>query len=275
MIRMIQFICRSLSSILGRVPSLVYAIGFLALIPVFATVFAAHSGEFYHTTVKHERYYHEIRDRIMKEMQQAVTRSGGSSSGKLIRFNGFELDTDGIIVTDIQAQGDGVRVDLLLQLMNNRTARSESRVIAVMLSDLYGLSKEKNGETYHYYTALPYDQQGASVPLAKIFPGDTNYPSSKAAFVPITPGLHRDFKAFLDGARGFPSDEAGMFPRMLYLSAVSITTLGYGDIVPISDQARFLVSLESVLGLILVGLFLNSLSYERDQARERKKAKKK
>lgn len=52
----------------------------------------------------------------------------------------------------------------------------------------------------------------------------------------------------------------GAFKRMLYLSAVTITTLGYGDIVPNSDTTRFLVALQSVLGIIIIGLFINSVA---------------
>jgi hypothetical protein len=44
----------------------------------------------------------------------------------------------------------------------------------------------------------------------------------------------------------------------LYLSAVTITTLGYGDIVPTGDSAvgRSLVIVEAVLGFVLLGLFV-------------------
>jgi hypothetical protein len=47
---------------------------------------------------------------------------------------------------------------------------------------------------------------------------------------------------------------------MLYFSATTITTLGFADIVPLSNAARMVVSLESVLGIVLIGLFVNALS---------------
>ena len=52
------------------------------------------------------------------------------------------------------------------------------------------------------------------------------------------------------------------FLRMLYLSAVTISTLGYGDIVPISTRARAFVTVEVIWGPVLLGLFLNSLITE-------------
>ncbi len=48
--------------------------------------------------------------------------------------------------------------------------------------------------------------------------------------------------------------------RMVYFSAVTVTTLGYGDIVPIETSTRIMVTLEAVMGAVTIGLFLNALS---------------
>lgn len=58
---------------------------------------------------------------------------------------------------------------------------------------------------------------------------------------------------------GFPA-ESGSFERMLYLSAVIATTVGFGDIVPLTVTARTAVGIEAVLEIILIGLFLNALA---------------
>ena len=52
------------------------------------------------------------------------------------------------------------------------------------------------------------------------------------------------------------------FGDFLYFSIVSITTLGFGDICPITTCSRFFVALESIGGIVFIGLFLNSLSSE-------------
>jgi voltage-gated potassium channel Kch len=49
---------------------------------------------------------------------------------------------------------------------------------------------------------------------------------------------------------------------MLYFSAMTITTVGFGDIVPISDRTRLLTAAEAVSGIIVIGLFLNSLAQQ-------------
>ncbi len=52
------------------------------------------------------------------------------------------------------------------------------------------------------------------------------------------------------------------FWHATYFSVVTITTLGYGDLYPTSDLMRMLCSFESVSGIVIIGLFLNSLVYE-------------
>lgn len=46
----------------------------------------------------------------------------------------------------------------------------------------------------------------------------------------------------------------------LYLSSVVISTLGFGDIYPITNLAKIMVLIEALLGVLLVGFFLNSLA---------------
>jgi hypothetical protein len=47
--------------------------------------------------------------------------------------------------------------------------------------------------------------------------------------------------------------------RMTYFSVVTIATLGYGDIVPITTRARIVVGLEVLLGTLLYSLFIGAV----------------
>lgn len=60
------------------------------------------------------------------------------------------------------------------------------------------------------------------------------------------------------------------FPESLYFSIVTMATVGYGDIVPVSDAARALAAVQVVLGvlLLLVG-FSEIFSYTRERQRPR------
>jgi hypothetical protein len=58
------------------------------------------------------------------------------------------------------------------------------------------------------------------------------------------------------------AEEADMpipWPTLLYYSFTTLTTLGYGDITPVSPLARILASLEAVTGVLYVAVLIAGL----------------
>jgi hypothetical protein len=76
----------------------------------------------------------------------------------------------------------------------------------------------------------------------------------------ISSSLIRKIEECIYNSSGLSYSSKLNFTRMLYFSTVTITTLGFGDIVPLTDTARLWTSLESILGVIVIGLFFFSLS---------------
>jgi hypothetical protein len=70
------------------------------------------------------------------------------------------------------------------------------------------------------------------------------------------------FRRFDAAITGDPTATVGSFWRMTYFSVVTITTLGFGDIVPRSDVGRRVVGIEALLGVILIGLFFAAIGKE-------------
>ena len=97
--------------------------------------------------------------------------------------------------------------------------------------------------------------------------GSYRITETRRGFVSLSPRLSERIGRFTDAHRGFASQSHGGFLRMLYLSAITITTVGFGDIVPVSLTTRLLVAFEAVFGVVLVGLFLNALSREHQNAK--------
>ena len=60
-------------------------------------------------------------------------------------------------------------------------------------------------------------------------------------------------------ALGRPS-ETGRFQRYLYFSSITITTIGFGDVVPLTNRARLTVAAEGIYGIVIIGMFLNALA---------------
>ena len=54
----------------------------------------------------------------------------------------------------------------------------------------------------------------------------------------------------------------------MYFSAVTITTLGYGDITPLNDMVKTLAAIEAVFGVFLIGTFLFYLAKNQSRGME-------
>lgn len=110
-----------------------------------------------------------------------------------------------------------------------------------ILSRLYKLERENFHPTLKYRDPRhhTYDESGNDYLIKEEFSLD-NFPSVDEFLSIIDPkGAH--------------------YWRMVYFSAVTISTIGYGDILPISHWSRFWVTVESFLGVVLLGMFASSL----------------
>jgi hypothetical protein len=58
----------------------------------------------------------------------------------------------------------------------------------------------------------------------------------------------------------------GSWVDSAYLSLVTITTLGFGDVTPTKNIGKIVVSSQAFFGVMMMGLFLNALSYERSRS---------
>ena len=56
-----------------------------------------------------------------------------------------------------------------------------------------------------------------------------------------------------------PGNTELTYTDSFYFSVVTISSLGFGEIFPISSESKLLVSLEVIIGLTLMGLFVNSI----------------
>jgi hypothetical protein len=57
----------------------------------------------------------------------------------------------------------------------------------------------------------------------------------------------------------------GAYPAVAYYSFVTLTTVGYGDVLPVSSLARALSNLESLVGVLYPAIFIGRLLSKRDE----------
>lgn len=74
------------------------------------------------------------------------------------------------------------------------------------------------------------------------------------------------FKFGLEGTDSF----LGPFRELLYFSYVTLTTMGYGDTLPISAHARILALFEAISGVLFVGILIARLAGKLNTAKSSK-----
>lgn len=55
------------------------------------------------------------------------------------------------------------------------------------------------------------------------------------------------------------------FLEAMYFSTITVTTTGFGDITPTNTFTRAFVMIEATIGVVSAGLFLNAITYQREQ----------
>lgn len=273
------------SRLLGKIPSLVYALLYLALIPTFAAIYNYLPDQFYHSTIKYEQAISKDKEAILKEIKRVLTVSFiDAHHGNECAVEDRIIDIENMEVRSLEVESEQVKFSFTVPLETEETRKSDMppwpQIFSAEISFSLLFVPTTESEDQAYYgtlhkiisvkelTELP--ELGKSKErralLKALFPYKSDWvPSEKNLIMPISGSLQSELVKYSNGLYGFPSDLSGNFWRMFYLSAVTITTLGYGDIVPITNLSRGLISLESILGIILIGLFLNALAHERDK----------
>ena len=62
------------------------------------------------------------------------------------------------------------------------------------------------------------------------------------------------------GPAGLDFAQPGTFFKLIYFSLTTLTTTGYGDIVPLTNQARSVVMIEEFIGVFYVGVLIARLA---------------
>lgn len=69
------------------------------------------------------------------------------------------------------------------------------------------------------------------------------------------PGSFQSGNQALTGSSGYRT----VRPELLYLSLVTLSTLGYGDVLPITAQARMLAAIEAIIGQLYLAVLIARL----------------
>jgi hypothetical protein len=255
---------RPLKNFVGS-PAL-WGIAYLSLIPLFAGIYAAQgAGSFHDSNIAHE----EGRAQDIMHLRQALTTAistrlphhhwhegGMQFSIASVAVERLKLGRHGRIILQVTGSFHSVGrptvpggfSELIAMYLNpigvSASAAGTDFGLSVVLLNRFAPS---NGEMVPFFPYAP--------PLRALFQSFQKQP-----FLTVPGRTYELLSHIYYGKSGDPAYVSGGWWRMVYLSAVTVTTLGFGDITPVSQTARLFVALEAVLGVVLIGVFLSRLA---------------
>jgi hypothetical protein len=252
---------------MGRCRPRTYAVGYFVAIAVFALLYWTIAGDFYHPTSRYEPALRRDREAIRRGLETAFNEMsekqydglgladhGWTLAGRPIRFDSINY-ADGTFTCSLVFG---------LESTEGRGRFSESRTfMAIKARGHTPMPEGRKGR----FVLCHVDLRGGldigfdpRVLILRVPPGFDINKFKAGPLLAIPDTLAEAMESYADAFDGFPARSSGGEARMLYLSIVTITTLGFGDIQPVTERARLLVGAEAIAGVVLIGLFLTSLS---------------
>jgi len=264
---------------LGAIPSFAYGFMYLLLIPIFAIIFnSLLPFHFYHATIKYEKDFKDTQSMICNELKESIfDHYDKNVRPKLSVDDKWRLLKDEISIKNIE-------YDDSRNLITFEMRMTVIHLSSFLRRNIIDCKVMLTVDPFSTPWPPPYNRledldtmmefrmfRGLGIIETRswykpdVNPGfvfDSEYKKNKRFIIPKFSSFEKKLFDYIKGTKGFASKLEDNFWRMFYLSAITITTLGFGDIVPISTVSRILVSIEAFLGIILIGLFLNSLAQE-------------
>lgn len=251
---------RPVYSIWHYSPPVVLLLIHLVSIFLFACAYCLIPGDFYQsTTTKVPGYRHD------KQVLETHLREDFNAwIGKLMPGQG--LADIPLLLLDVQPNQsvEGLILNLAIELPDETAAEQLSWLGSAHLTaiPLVAAKQPTDGDGEVLYASLLLESRGSAATG-----GDQGADGATTARtlhrplrMPLSVASSHVLNDLLLAQQGIPKYLSDSFARMYYFSAVTSSTIGYGDIVPLTTRARLLVALEGTLSMITGGLFLAFLA---------------
>jgi hypothetical protein len=283
---------RALSSRLGRVPALVYVLGYLIVILAFSLIYFFYSflgnnfGNNFSQSIS-QSVSGPLDDEasILRALRTEIIQAYRTNGQANQVVNGWRMITDDLQVAYLHTSLP-LAFDFELVVPLRKTTEGDSgpeaflaETVMVYLDGSYTL----NDIIYLSFipeniSASPVEGVPTAIPgpgtqygsvLSKV-PGQISPPAVEpgvvqGAVLPLSLDLYNRILAYGGAFQGLPRRSAG-YLGMLYFSAGVATFHASGEVVPVSALAILSVISETILAVLLISLFLNSLVYDVGEA---------
>jgi hypothetical protein len=260
---------------ISNVHPLVYAVVYLFLVPAFATVYyLMPPGSFYAPDARLEPSVTADLGRAAATIEKALKRS---TEDKEISINGAKL-TRLLLFNPLSPNGSSLAFTIMGEFQRSQQApdgtdpgKGDTGNFAINLpasipAHTNMLIGPKPDETANIVVPIVVDVSRHPADFRAAETGfyeqllTTPFPFNTRGLV-MTRAEDGELETTFMGLEGNPTAVSQGFPRMLYFSAIVITTVGFGDIVPMIPEARLTVGIQALFGIILAGLFLNAVAH--------------
>lgn len=271
------------------------AILYVLLIFGFACVYSLLHTDFYNANANREPMVYDMvresEERISRELGAEIVSTFEKNYGSNQKvIDNWSIDGSTFRVMFLKATQRGTAVEISFKLdmkLNEISDRRRTLYIdPVVTFPAREGSENTLGTDVRYKTvkvdvpAVPFWDKAESYRFAKAFfptesvrrtqiKGDASREDTSASLPEMTMPISKHLDAaILELERVIQGDLSKVgadFWRMVYLSAVTITTLGYGDLTPLTTPTRLLLSSEAVLGIVIIGSFINAGSKRRNK----------
>lgn len=254
----------------GQFPSMAFGFGYLAAVPLFALVYTIVPYDFYNATARYEPFVVGQAQSIATRLRDAFLRDARQSGAGRPSLNGVPVPEshDGVFpIFLIQPEPDLVRIQVQFVTINVPDVKNVFLKVGLDLDQSSTITSDSVSKDGYLKMSVLVEVRtqvlsGDKVQLSALFPCGRDH-LAESTCLRMTMEDYSSLLSLANTAAGRPTAMQGSYLRMLYFSAVTMSTLGYGDIVPVTTRSRALVTVQVILGPILFALFLNALVKER------------
>lgn len=265
-----------LSKKLGKTPTLIYLLSYLLLIFIFSLVYFIYfpGRHFYHPTVQYEyEYFDQDANKILGEVRGEIIDTFENEYGaRKTTLNGWQVNIDELDVYSLFVGNFPEEIQFGISLPITSTLDGGDYIWSMISSKVKVPLRSRfiSGETAIFFIEFlnPSSEtiKGTLILPSpeKLFPygNEDNDETTYTAVLPISLEIYESIIEFGQGSKGFPSGVSGQYWRMLYFSTGVATSTALGDIIPVTNQARFWVTVESIFAIIIITLLLNSIAHD-------------
>ena len=269
---------RAMAETAGRIHPFIYGLIYLSAIPLFAGIYDVMPGDFYAPYVRFEHRArsdaYDVGIMIQRVLRTATLKR--SQQGP-VAVDRYEIRQPDLLYVQRLTSIDGSRISFDVYVMVWDSVRQGNIQIPISVTIdhasklIVGQRPGSNDVPYRYFRFVELDN-AARAPLeiqdivnagfkAVFRPADPVL-SPEAPLIELSDEQERQISRFFDGLSGNATSISGSYGRMFYFSAMAITTVGFGDIVPMTPLSRAIVTCEAIFGVVILGLFLNAIAFQ-------------